>query len=165
MLEIDQASRPIVIALLFGILMSFSSSSAWSQAGSTGGTIGKQDKSLSGGDEESAPRPNTRAAKPAPAKARPSGDTDCHRIVGTWKSDYNGVVLVFAQDGTAVTNGGTEGPNFTWTCSGGVARDNSDLNSDTYAVSPDGNTLTIAIVWKPPSGRSGESKVTAHRIR
>jgi hypothetical protein len=37
------------------------------QAGSTGGTIGKQDKSLSGGEETPPPHRNTPSAKPAPA--------------------------------------------------------------------------------------------------
>jgi|SRR5579871_2344332 len=48
--------------------------SALAQAGSTGGTIGKQDKSISGSSEEDRPReaPHAKPPRPKPAHARAS---------------------------------------------------------------------------------------------
>jgi hypothetical protein len=66
-------------------------SSALAQAGSTGGTIGKQDKSISGDDEARSFSPSARK-KPATRPAKPNEGTGsaCGRIpsdiAGTWNS-------------------------------------------------------------------------------
>jgi hypothetical protein len=90
---------------------------AFAQAGSTGGTIGKTDKSISGSEETPVSRRNAPPAKPAPAfsSSRPTGAANsCTAIVGTWQW-FNGEEAVFKMDGAAhtATNTGT------WTCSGG----------------------------------------------
>lgn len=102
------SERPIVIA----------------QAGSIGGSIGKQGKSISGGEESSAPKQGT----PSPARRAPSQDRStsrdqakpgCPSIAGTWS--WTGGLFgkndtVFNQDGTARHRSGIVG---TWTCRGG----------------------------------------------
>jgi hypothetical protein len=80
--------------------------SAMAQAGSTGGTIGKKDKSVSGSEETA-----TRKTQPAPGKSNSSG---CGNVVGTYKW-YLGVTTVINANGTA-TNLSNHGK---WTCTGG----------------------------------------------
>ncbi len=64
--------RTILLALLH--LAFANGSSALAQAGSTGGTIGKQDKSISGGPEEDRPRaaPRSKRSGLTPSNARGS---------------------------------------------------------------------------------------------
>lgn len=81
------------------------------QAGSTGGTIGKQGKSVSGGEDEKRPRQS----------APPSGQrTSCPNIVGLWNSWASGLFgkadTTFISDGTAKHRSGIPG---TWKCEGG----------------------------------------------
>src|SRR5580704_8701764 len=85
---------------------------AFAQAGSTGGTVGKQDKSVSGGEEPAAPRSQMHRSATAPVagKARSSG---CGNVVGTYKWAMGTTVI--NADGTA-TNGVNHGK---WTCAGG----------------------------------------------
>ena len=58
------------------------------QAGSTGGTIGKQDKSLSGGEETPPPRRETRPARPASAtfSLPPTIHLNEHNTGGDWSA-------------------------------------------------------------------------------
>jgi hypothetical protein len=73
MAAINELGRLIAITFISGLLASFAASTpTFAQAGSTGGTIGKQDKSISGGEEAPNALPNPRAAKPAPASSSPS---------------------------------------------------------------------------------------------
>jgi|SRR5579871_4246472 len=79
----------IGIALLALSHLAFANvSSALAQAGSTGGTIGKQDKSISGNGETQSDSPNARKKRPL----RPNEGTGsaCGRIstdiAGTWNS-------------------------------------------------------------------------------
>lgn len=92
MAEINEVGRLIAITLVFGILASFvASKTAFAQAGSTGGRIGKQDKSISG-DEEAPPaslsarkKPPTRSAKPNEGTGSACGQIPAD-IVGIWNS-------------------------------------------------------------------------------
>jgi hypothetical protein len=88
-------------------------SPAMAQAGSTGGTIGKQDKSVSGGEEEVGPK--TRAHKSASRvvadKPKSSG---CGGAVGTYKW-YGGSTTTINANGTT-TNYANRG---NWTCANG----------------------------------------------
>src|SRR5215471_17731272 len=61
-------------------------SSAIAQAGSTGGTLGKTDKSASGGEEidSSVARRGHSAARRSAVSERPTVG-QCQRIVGSWK--------------------------------------------------------------------------------
>lgn len=98
---------------------------AIAQAGSAGGSIGKQDKSAIGTE---------RAPQAAPAKQSPQAtkhrrhrtddgdeprantETGCRQIAGAW-SWFNGLDVVFSANGTGrATNGDTSD----WTCNGGM---------------------------------------------
>jgi hypothetical protein len=88
--------------------------SALAQAGSTGGTMGKQDKSASGGDEPATPksRSHKAASRPAADKSKSSG---CGNMVGTYKWIL-GTTTVIKVDGTTTHSTGPQG---TWTCANG----------------------------------------------
>jgi hypothetical protein len=134
----------IGIALLALSHLAFANaSSAFAQAGSTGGTIGKQEKSISGGDDAPAPRRAGPAGKPFRSASHsvataPTGGP-CSRIIGTWLW-YNGVsVTVNSNNTTTQSDGNTasvvcaEGVySFTWF---GVAKSQMTL-------SPDGKRLS-----------------------
>ena len=62
-----KAIPPLGIIVLVALAVITTSNALFAQAGSTGGTIGKQDKSRSGGEETPTPRGNTPSAKSAPA--------------------------------------------------------------------------------------------------
>jgi hypothetical protein len=75
------ASTKIALLALSHLVFA-NASSALAQAGSTGGTIGKTDKSVSGGEERAEPRAKSRATNRASVGTRPearSGSAD-----GTW---------------------------------------------------------------------------------
>jgi hypothetical protein len=78
----------IGIALLALSLLAFASVSfALAQAGSTGGSIGKRDKSISGGEEEAErPRAAPRAKRPAAANANGVNSNGVN-ISGVWGSN------------------------------------------------------------------------------
>ena len=83
---------------------------ALAQAGSTGGTIGKQDKSVSGG---------TGLAPAPPPSPKPDLHTDlCKKLPGVWSTSVNSNLgaLIIKSDGT-MTHGSFSG---TWTCEIGV---------------------------------------------
>jgi len=66
----------IGVPLLGLSLLAFANvSSALAQAGSTGGTIGKQDKSISGGSEEDRPREATHSKQPGPKPSNVRGSS------------------------------------------------------------------------------------------
>jgi hypothetical protein len=66
MADANEIGRRVILILVFGMLASIAvGTTAFAQAGSTGGTIGKTDKSISGGEPTPAPRqvvPRKRAA-------------------------------------------------------------------------------------------------------
>src|ERR1700722_2480284 len=79
------------------------------QPGSTGGTVGKQDKSVSGGNTPQESRPSTRKQEPYSSVAK---NSSCGRIAGTWQ--WGGYTVVVKQDGSAHNSfGNVDG---TWTC-------------------------------------------------
>jgi hypothetical protein len=94
---------------------------AFAQAGSTGGTIGKQEKSISSGEEPRAPVParsrsrSQNSAATGQSQQNVSGK-GCGRIVGTWKWS-NGVDVVIKPDSTA---DGTDGGRGVLTCDSGM---------------------------------------------
>jgi hypothetical protein len=87
---------------------------AMAQAGSTGGTVGKQDKSVSGSEEPVTPktRSHKAASPPTEAKSKSSG---CGKVAGTYKW-LLGTINVMKADGTTTLSNGPQG---TWTCSNG----------------------------------------------
>lgn len=82
----------------------------FAQAGSVGGTIGKTDKSVSGGGQapSARPEPKSRKSSAAPRNAETSL---CGKLPGNW-SWFNYPTVVINSDGTA------SAPPFsaTWTC-------------------------------------------------
>jgi hypothetical protein len=114
--------------------------SAFPQAGSTGGTIGKTDKSASGGDD-SEPRTHHRRNTPTRDATSSSG---CQKVVGTWAWHAGlGSETVISQDGS-VRN--STGPTGSWRCSGGTVTVSwSHGGVDTIRISPEGNRLSITI--------------------
>jgi len=84
------------------------------QAGSTGGTVGKQDKSVSGSEEPTKPKLHSHklASTPAEGKSKSSG---CGNVVGAYKWAL-GTTTVFKADGTTANSSGNQG---NWTCANG----------------------------------------------
>jgi hypothetical protein len=67
----NAAGGRVVSIILLGMLASSAmDATAFAQAGATGGTIGKTDKSVSGGGEAREPAPKVKRAQPQPAKSR-----------------------------------------------------------------------------------------------
>jgi hypothetical protein len=107
------------------------------QPGSTGGTVGKQDKSVSGGDTPQESRPSTRKQEPHPSVAK---NSSCGRIAGTWQ--WGGYTVVVKQDGSAHNSyGNVDG---TWTC-----KDRQFSSSTTRAPSHLPSQCDIMIVGEP----------------
>jgi hypothetical protein len=117
---------------------------AFAQAGSTGGTVGKQDKSVSGGDTKSEVG---RAAK-SPAH---NSTERCGGIVGVWAFS-NGVDVSVNPDGGATANGW----HASWTCQANVITIRWPAFVDNYTIGSDGRSLSGA------SGLTGEH-LTARR--
>lgn len=108
-----------ILLMLFGMLASLAmGTTAFSQAGSTGGTIGKTEKSISGGAE--AEQPPLKQRKPALVSGRPSvagpSPNDCRKVAGIWTFTFEkSFETAIKSDGTGSFGPGFE---FTWTCSG-----------------------------------------------
>jgi hypothetical protein len=94
--------------------------SALAQAGSTGGTIGKQDKSISGGDDAANSERAVPMRKPRPARqsavTAPTGGP-CSRIVGTWLW-YNGSSVTVHSNSNKTTQ--SDGNSATVVCEDGT---------------------------------------------
>jgi hypothetical protein len=105
-LPVKRLSGRLLAVLLLGFFTLGPQKSAFAQAGSTGGTIGKQDKSVSGGNESAAARP----LLPKP-NLRPDL---CGKMPGIWNTSVNSNLgaLTIKSDGT-MTQGVFSG---TWTC-------------------------------------------------
>jgi hypothetical protein len=122
---------------------------ALAQAGSIGGTIGKQDKSISGGEEAEKPRAAPAPKQPAAKRQEASADRSCGKIVGTW-SWYLGVSQsVFHKDGTALhPASGTPGK---WTCAGNTVNvvwgSGGAARTDRITVAQDGNSILVVSPW------------------
>jgi hypothetical protein len=137
----------IGIALLaLSQLVSANASSALAQAGSTGGTVGKQDKSISGSEEADRPR-----AAPFPKKRsaasthETSSGRSCNRIVGTW-SWYLGVSdVIFHKDSSAMHP--ASGATGKWSCAGDTVNVvwsyQGTLRTDRMTLSQDGNSIFV----------------------
>ena len=126
------ASLAVMIALAVAM-----PTPAWAQ-GNVGGTIGKKDKTVTGGDQpppKKAPRPRA-----APSATKIGG---CGRsLVGSWSgtAGLGVIVLTFNADGSASTNNGFTGR---WKCDGGAYLITWHTGSTTtLRVSSDGKTFT-----------------------
>jgi hypothetical protein len=88
-------------------------SPAMAQAGSTGGTIGKQDKSISGSEEHVGTKSKPRKSV-SPVVADKPKSAGCGGAVGTYKW-YMGGTTIISANGTT-TNAWNRG---NWTCANG----------------------------------------------
>ena len=143
----------IGVPLLGLSLLAFANvSSALAQAGSTGGTIGKQDKSVSGGDEADRPHAAPRSKRSATPKVASSGSS-CSRIVGTWKwgGGLGLTKMVFDQNGTVRQT--LTGSTGSWSCAGTIVKTVfANGSTDRIAISRDGNSLSVTTTWGGGSG-------------
>src|SRR5579871_2894250 len=93
------------------------------QPGSTGGSIGKQDKSISGGEETPVSHPLAKKLRQS-SEASPAADLGrgCGRIVGswTWRASVFSWRIVVKPNGVA-THSIDNGTNGTWSCKDGNA--------------------------------------------
>ena len=86
-------SRPAVRPhwFLIAIALLLAPNGALAQAGSTGGNVGKQDKSVSGGQDESAKPHATRKASPKPSRTAPARrEAGPPAASGSWKGVSTG---------------------------------------------------------------------------
>lgn len=141
------SGRPLVFALLLGLFALGQQESALAQAGSTGGTVGKQDKSISGVDDTT----HSRHAVPASKLPRSTGSrraeeeahdksSGCGRIIGVWQWPF-GQKITFKSSGSTESSRGDSGK---WTCekSTVVASWKSGY-IDHVTLSPDGTQLSV----------------------
>ena len=105
------------------------------QAGSTGGTIGKENRSVSG-SEQKKPTDSGRSAT-----RKTSTRTGCGRIVGTWRWPL-GQEVVFTSGGSMRISNGDSGR---WTCADGiVVATYISGYIDRITLSADGSQVSIA---------------------
>jgi hypothetical protein len=128
-------SAAMWIGMLFGVVVATVAADTVIAQGSTGGTLGKTDQSLSGGEQKA------KRAKPASPAVATGGL--CSRVPGAWNWKWAGFdhEVVFKSDGTGTANTGLTG---TWTCSNGVVivAWNNGLAADHLKLSPDGKQMT-----------------------
>jgi hypothetical protein len=132
----------IGIALLALPYFAFANvTAALAQAGSTGGTIGKQDKSISGGEEADRPRAVPHPKRAATTSRETESDAACRRIVGTWSWAYGLTEMAFSQNGTAKQSSGNTG---SWSCAGTIVK-TAYVNGVTerIAISTDGHSASV----------------------
>jgi hypothetical protein len=126
--------------------------------GSMGGSVGKQDKSISGSDESSRPAPAATSKKSAKPKepVQTASKSSCQKIVGTWKWHLGLQAMTFSADGQVRSSLGVTG---TWTCSpAGLRASYSNAVNEQYTVSPDGDLMFVKTSW------GGGISFTATRI-
>jgi hypothetical protein len=130
------------------IIFLASGSLAFAQAGSTGGTIGKQDKSISGSEETDNPRSAPHSKRPAPHSQETSSGPACNRIVGTWKwgGGFGLTEMTFNQNGTVRQS--LTGSTGSWLCSGTMVKTAfTNGSTDRITMSKDGNHAAVTTTW------------------
>jgi hypothetical protein len=151
--------RLLGFVLMLGMFAMGLQQNALAQAGSTGGTIGKQDKSISGGDDAADSRRVAPARKPPrsagsrrteekTSKQDEGASSGCGRLAGVWTANgwYNAIYgrgdVVLGADGSARHVSGIVG---VWTCrSGHFVMHWKNWTHGEGTVSNDGNTVTFA---------------------
>ena len=139
--------RAFACAAIALVTIAVSGPTAFGQAGSTGGTLGNTDKSISGDREEPRQRtePREQAPRRAPRKPAIASRSDetkgiCSKLVGTWT--WNHVVpltVVFSANGTAEASNGAHG---TWVCHAGIVDVTfSDGGPFQLAIAADGSSF------------------------
>ena len=112
---------------------------ALGQAGSIGGTIGKTDKSASGGEEVVPPSDAQAEGKVHRPSAKSEGQkSPCRNALGTWAFSNGSSVVIKAGGATTASNGGVG----KWSCDGGMVTIDWGSHTDHYAISSAGNRLS-----------------------
>jgi hypothetical protein len=135
-------------SLLAVILFLAGGSLAFGQAGSTGGTIGKQDKSISGSEETDRPRATAHSKRPATNSQETSSGPACSRIVGTWKwgGGLGLTEMTFNQNGTVRQS--LTGSTGSWSCAGTIVKTAfTNGSTDRITMSKDGNNAAVTTTW------------------
>lgn len=124
----------IIVGTLGIALSAAGSSGAFAQAGSTSGTIGNRDKSISGGNEQPPHRPSQ-------PRRQPKQISDlCQKIAGTW-SWVAGLEAVFEAGGTCRNSASDQ---CKWLCSSGVVTATwASGYVDHITISRNGNSLSV----------------------
>lgn len=141
--------RLIGLAMLSALVVAAQQHVAFAQAGSTGGVIGKQDKSVSGGGAVEEPTVRSAGPRRAPEKSPGQDQTRsaCGRMPGVWTANgwYNSIYgrgdVVLNADGSARHVSGIVG---TWTCRGNhFVMDWKNWAHGEGTLSNDGSTITF----------------------
>lgn len=128
------------------MILSWGAPAAYAQAGSTGGTLGKTDQSLSGGQPKSGAAREPKQTKGATAEAQNAG---CARIAGSWLWS-NGLSVAIGANGTASA---TNGDKAALACNGGVYAFKWQAfgNETRMTLSADGKRLSGSGIVGPES--------------
>jgi hypothetical protein len=127
-----------VAGILLGLCIS---TSVLAQAGSTGGSVGKTDKSVSGDAPQRKIRPEKSDLGKRPATSSASSDvpaSPCLNAVGTWTFS-NGISVVHKAWGAAAGSNGDSGD---WSCAGSMITVHWANWTDHYAISSQGRRLS-----------------------
>jgi hypothetical protein len=147
--RINKRYKSLGIAML-GLLLAAFENDSLAQSGSTGGTVGDINKTLSG---ERATAPNA-PARPRPKTERPnetgsrttvqspgesvSESSPCKRLLGAWTFS-NGIGVLFKAGGELSATNGDAG---SWTCDSGMIAARWSKWTDHYVISADGAHLS-----------------------
>lgn len=145
----DGSARACGIPLAAAALIVFaihSGAPALAQSGSTGGTLGKTDQSLSGGQRKPGAAVEPKKTKGAAPESRQSG---CARIAGSWLWS-NGISVAVSANSTASA---TNGDKATLACTGGVYAFKWQAfgNESRMTLSADGKRLSGSGIVGPES--------------
>jgi hypothetical protein len=110
-------------------------SAALAQAGSVGGSIGKRDKSISGGEEVDGRRAAPPSKQPV---AKMQETTSCKGLPGTWTFS-NGIGVAFKAGGGLLATNDDVGK---WTCEGSRVAAHWRKWTDHYVISSDGTHMS-----------------------
>lgn len=132
-----------IVAITCLIALLATDQMAFAQAGSIGGTIGKTDKSASGGEGQ--PHSRAKPQKDKTDATRAIRSSSCRDIVGTWKWYLGLSETTFLADGSARHSAGATGK---WQCVGSaISAVWSNGVKEHYVLSPDGNSLSVDTSW------------------
>ena len=137
----------LALLMLSGLFALGQPENAFAQAGSTGGTIGKQDKSISGGSDAVAPERALLVRKPSRPRSQGRADerehdasSGCAGIVGEWQFPL-GQKIIFKSGGSTQSSFGDTG---TWACAKGTVVTSWKRGyRDHITLSPDGTQLSV----------------------
>lgn len=132
--------RLIAIFTCAGMLVSLPAT-AFAQAGSTGGSVGKTDKSASGGNNQQEIRREKSARDKRRITSNAAGEAPtppCRNAPGTWAFS-NGISVVIIAGGSVTGSNGKSGH---WSCDGGMITAHWARWTDHYAILSDGRRLS-----------------------